>query len=229
MKGGAHRAGFDESISGPRSSPLWSPPCSLSSAPTGQRRSDVVRLTAQDIVGGLLCLRQQKTSTPLRIPLHPRLRQSLRGVRRGPLIHLPDGRPFGSSGSFANWFKRSCVGRPRPLLRARAQKGRGCPARRSRLQREGDRGDPGLANAERGEPLHGRGGPAQARPTARCSASKLAHACCNAKRDFDGGHLFAHARSDELLAGRLILLRKTQDVGRGTHTAPGGHGFTAAR
>jgi integrase len=40
----------------------------------GQRRGDVLRMGRQHIHGGLLSIRQQKTGTELRIPVHPELR-----------------------------------------------------------------------------------------------------------------------------------------------------------
>jgi integrase len=40
---------------------------------TGQRRSDVVRMGPQHVEGDMIRVRQQKTGTPLMIPLHPDL------------------------------------------------------------------------------------------------------------------------------------------------------------
>jgi integrase len=41
---------------------------------TCQRRSDVLRMGRQHIHDGILSVRQQKTGTELRIPVHPELR-----------------------------------------------------------------------------------------------------------------------------------------------------------
>jgi hypothetical protein len=47
---------------------------------TGQRRSDVVVMGRQHVRGDLISVRQQKTGTPLLIPLHPALRAAIEAV-----------------------------------------------------------------------------------------------------------------------------------------------------
>lgn len=49
---------------------------------TGQRMSDVLAMRWDDIVAGDMHVVQQKTRTPLRIPLHPKLKQALRAHRK---------------------------------------------------------------------------------------------------------------------------------------------------
>lgn len=49
---------------------------------TGQRLSDVIGLTWDSLVGGRFRLRQQKTGTPLVIPVHPDLQAVLEGTPR---------------------------------------------------------------------------------------------------------------------------------------------------
>jgi integrase len=76
---------------------------------TMQRRGDVVRLGPQHIRDGFLSLRQQKTSTPLTIPVHPTLRAILDATPTKHLTFLVTelGRPFSAKG-FGNWFRNRC-------------------------------------------------------------------------------------------------------------------------
>lgn len=45
---------------------------------TGQRRSDVIRMGPQHVRGNTIMVKQQKTGTPLALPLHHALRRSCR-------------------------------------------------------------------------------------------------------------------------------------------------------
>jgi integrase len=76
---------------------------------TGQRRSDAVRMGWQHIRNGKIALRQEKTNTPLIIPIHPDLEQALAAVPRTNLTFLVTmhGKPFISAG-FGNWFRERC-------------------------------------------------------------------------------------------------------------------------
>ena len=56
---------------------------------TGQRRSDVVRMGRQHIRGDLISVRQQKTGTPLLIPMHPALRAAIEATPSGHLTFSP--------------------------------------------------------------------------------------------------------------------------------------------
>jgi integrase len=62
---------------------------------TGQRVGDVARLKRSDISGGMIRLVQEKTGTPLAIPVHPALDRALRaGPTKGVyLIGDRSGRP----------------------------------------------------------------------------------------------------------------------------------------
>jgi integrase len=76
---------------------------------TAQRRSDVVGMGKQHITGDSIAVRQQKTDTPLLIPIHPHLAQALAAVPRSNLTFLVTerGAPFTSAG-FGNWFRDQC-------------------------------------------------------------------------------------------------------------------------
>jgi integrase len=76
---------------------------------TGQRRGDVVRMGCQHVTGDLIAVRQEKTDTPLMIPLHPELVQALDALPRSNLTFLltERGAPFTSAG-FGNWFRDRC-------------------------------------------------------------------------------------------------------------------------
>jgi integrase len=67
---------------------------------TGQRVGDVVKLKRSDIVNGMIRLVQQKTGTPLVVPVHPVLDRALRA---GPALGLhligdKNGRPITAAG-----------------------------------------------------------------------------------------------------------------------------------
>jgi integrase len=55
---------------------------------TGQRCSDVVRMGRQRIRNDLISVRQQKTGTPLLIPVHPALRTAIEAMPSGHLTFL---------------------------------------------------------------------------------------------------------------------------------------------
>ena len=76
---------------------------------TGQRRSDVVRMGWQHVQGGRIAVRQEKTNTPLLIPIVPELARALESVPRTNLTFLMTerGAPFSSAG-FGNWFRDRC-------------------------------------------------------------------------------------------------------------------------
>lgn len=76
---------------------------------TGQRRSDVVRLGWQHLDGAQLVVRQQKTGTALRIPVHPALWSILEATPRDNLAFLTTsfGKAFTAAG-FGNWFRERC-------------------------------------------------------------------------------------------------------------------------
>ncbi|WP_316203360.1 tyrosine-type recombinase/integrase [Bradyrhizobium sp. SZCCHNS3051] len=76
---------------------------------TGQRRSDVVTMGRQHISGDLIAVRQEKTGTPLMIPLHPELMKALDALPRSNLTFLltEKGAPFTAAG-FGNWMRDRC-------------------------------------------------------------------------------------------------------------------------
>jgi integrase len=77
---------------------------------TGQRRSDIVQMGRQHVRGGVLFLRQQqKTGTPLEIPVHPELQSVLDATLSNHLTFLTTslGKPFSAAG-FTNWFRACC-------------------------------------------------------------------------------------------------------------------------
>jgi integrase len=76
---------------------------------TGQRRSDVVRMGRQHVSEGSIEVRQKKTGSPLRIPLHAELRTIIDAT---PSKHLTffvtkHGKPY-TPGGFGNWFRECC-------------------------------------------------------------------------------------------------------------------------
>ena len=75
----------------------------------GQRRSDVAKLGPQHIEGGKIRLRQQKTGTPLLIPLHPELVVILEATPIGALAFIVSGlgKPY-TVEAFGNWFRDAC-------------------------------------------------------------------------------------------------------------------------
>jgi integrase len=76
---------------------------------TAQRRSDIVRMGWQHVTGDTIAVRQQKTGTPLAVPLHPELARALSAAPRSNLTILltERGAPF-TAGSFSNWFRDRC-------------------------------------------------------------------------------------------------------------------------
>jgi integrase len=83
---------------------------------TAQRRSDVVKMGRQHIRGGVVQVRQQKTSAVLAIPLHPELAAIVEATPSEHLTFLTTayGKPFTAAG-FGNWFREQCdaVGLPK--------------------------------------------------------------------------------------------------------------------
>jgi integrase len=76
---------------------------------TGQRRGDVVRMGRQHIRGDLISVRQQKTGTPLLIPMHPALRAAIEATPSGHLTFLATA--FGkarAANGFSTWFRQCC-------------------------------------------------------------------------------------------------------------------------
>jgi integrase len=76
---------------------------------TAQRRSDVVRMGWQHVRGDEIAVRQEKTDTPLLIPMHPDLVLVLTSVPRTNLTFLLNelGAAFASE-TFGKWFRRQC-------------------------------------------------------------------------------------------------------------------------
>lgn len=76
---------------------------------TGQRRGDVIRMGRQDVFKNHIKVRQQKTKTPLEIPVHPELKKVLDLVTVDiPAFLLTDhGKPYTPAG-FGNWFGDRC-------------------------------------------------------------------------------------------------------------------------
>lgn len=63
----------------------------------------------QHVTGDLIAVRQEKTDTPLLIPLHPELMAALYALPRTNMTFLMTerGAPFTSAG-FGNWFRDRC-------------------------------------------------------------------------------------------------------------------------
>jgi integrase len=76
---------------------------------TGQRKGDAVKMGWQHVTGDEIDVRQEKTDTPLRIPMHPELIRALASVPRTNLSFLVTerGASFTSAG-FGNWFRDRC-------------------------------------------------------------------------------------------------------------------------
>jgi integrase len=76
---------------------------------TGQRKGDVVRMGWQQVHGDEIDVRQQKTNTPLLIPMHPELIRALAAVPRTNMTFLitQRGAAFTAAG-FGNWFRDRC-------------------------------------------------------------------------------------------------------------------------
>ncbi len=73
---------------------------------TGQRLSDAIRMGRPSLRGGLIHVVQQKTGTPLAIPLHPRLHDALAHAPADHLTFLTTqwGAAFTAAG-FSNWLR----------------------------------------------------------------------------------------------------------------------------
>jgi integrase len=76
---------------------------------TAQRVSDVARMGYQHVRGDRITVRQQKTNTPLLIPMHPELVQALASVPKDNLTFLISDRggPFDAR-TLSNWFGKRC-------------------------------------------------------------------------------------------------------------------------
>src|SRR5262245_754361 len=76
---------------------------------TAQRRSDVIRLGWQHVQGDAIAVRQEKTDTPLLIPIHPELAKALALAPRTNLTILTGehGKPFTADG-FGGWLRARC-------------------------------------------------------------------------------------------------------------------------
>ena len=76
---------------------------------TGQRRGDVVRMGWQHLQSGCIAVRQEKTNTPLLIPVDAHLADALAALPRTNMTFLVTefGKPFTSAG-FGNWFRDRC-------------------------------------------------------------------------------------------------------------------------
>jgi integrase len=76
---------------------------------TSQRVGDVVRMGWQHIQGDRIAVRQEKTTTPLLIKMHPELIRVLAGVPKTNFTFLltPHGKPFTAQG-MSNWFGKRC-------------------------------------------------------------------------------------------------------------------------
>jgi hypothetical protein len=79
-------------------------------AATAARRSNAVKLGRAHVRDGLVCMTQQKTGRPLRIPITEQLAAAINAA--APTDHLvfllnEKGRPF-SPGSFSKWFVKAC-------------------------------------------------------------------------------------------------------------------------
>jgi integrase len=82
---------------------------------TGQRKADAVRMGWQHVRDGKIAVRQDKTDTPLLIPVAPELERALTLAPRTNLTFLltKRGTPFSKAG-FGNWMRKRCneVGLP---------------------------------------------------------------------------------------------------------------------
>jgi len=81
---------------------------------TMQRRSDVIRMGWQHMTldeegQPAIRVRQEKTDTPLQLPIHPRLEAALAELPRTNMTFLVTerGAPFTPAG-FGNWFRKQC-------------------------------------------------------------------------------------------------------------------------
>lgn len=76
---------------------------------TGQRKCDARGLGWKDVDGGRIAVRQQKTNTPLMIPIAQELGSAISDLpAHAPAFLLSEyGRPF-SVGGFGNWMRKRC-------------------------------------------------------------------------------------------------------------------------
>lgn len=75
---------------------------------TGQRRSDIAKMTWQDAEGGLIRVTQQKTRAVVEIPIHPELAETLeRTPRNGPFIIATASGRKRSDKAMGNWFAKA--------------------------------------------------------------------------------------------------------------------------
>lgn len=76
---------------------------------TGQRRSDMVRMGWGDVADNCIAVRQQKTKTPLLIPISNYLEAALADLPKegGTFLLTEQGRSFTAAG-FGNWFRERC-------------------------------------------------------------------------------------------------------------------------
>jgi len=74
---------------------------------TCQRSADLIRMGKQHVSGGEISVKQQKTGTSLRVPLHPELRAIIDATHSGQLTFLisEKGKPFASANSFGQIMK----------------------------------------------------------------------------------------------------------------------------
>jgi enterobacteria phage integrase len=108
---------------------------------TGQRRSDVHRMTWADVSGPTIRVVQQKTRRKLVIPLHHALRKVLAATEREhvTIINTEYGKPYTVGRLQPMDARRDHCGRTSARLPAsRIAEGSRAPPRRSRVQRERD-------------------------------------------------------------------------------------------
>ena len=76
---------------------------------TAQRKGDVIKMGWQHITGDSIAVRQEKTGTPLLLPIHPELKAMLASVPRTNMTFLMTEKdaPFTAQG-FTNWFRKEC-------------------------------------------------------------------------------------------------------------------------
>jgi integrase len=77
---------------------------------TGQRRSDVLKMGRQHVRDGMIAVKQQKTGTPLAIPVHPDLQAAIDATPSGNLTLVVTERceAFRSGANFSNFFRQWC-------------------------------------------------------------------------------------------------------------------------
>lgn len=75
---------------------------------TGQRSGDARQMTRQQVKGGRVIVKQDKTGAPIDIPIHPALAASLAAYDSGHLLLIATeyGKPFTAAG-YGNWVKRA--------------------------------------------------------------------------------------------------------------------------